>query len=173
MSWGGIFPLHTANKEASERARVGEGRGPQACLCPGNAGGLGQGTRTRTEPWKHETALRASPGILTSHSQSKGILLLKKTLPLVPAAMRSCTQRVRSASVSPGNQHTGRHSTGLGSREPASLVCCSLLGDLNNDILVPRAPVLFLSLDKTVDACRAHILCVTSSWEPSCVVLSE
>lgn len=27
MSWGGIFPLHTANKEASERAPVGEGQG--------------------------------------------------------------------------------------------------------------------------------------------------
>lgn len=27
MGWGGIFPLHTANKEASERAPVGEGRG--------------------------------------------------------------------------------------------------------------------------------------------------
>lgn len=24
MGWGGIFPLHTANKEASERAPVGE-----------------------------------------------------------------------------------------------------------------------------------------------------
>lgn len=27
MGWGGIFPLHTANKEASERAPVGEGQG--------------------------------------------------------------------------------------------------------------------------------------------------
>lgn len=49
MSWGGIFPLHTGNKEASERARVGEGQGPRACLCPGIEGGLGQGACTHTE----------------------------------------------------------------------------------------------------------------------------
>lgn len=95
MSWGGIFPLHTGNKEASERARVGEGQGPQACLCPGSARGLGQGACTHTEPWKHEIALQASPGVLTSCSQSKGILLLNKTpYPLfLPDAVGPCTKR--------------------------------------------------------------------------------
>lgn len=127
MSWGGIFPLHTANKEASERAQVGEGQGPQACLCPASAGGLGQGGHTHTEPRKHKIALQASPGVLTSSSQSKGILLLNKNPPPCANCSEALYKESDLLASPPGNQQTERHSTGLGSGRLASRPECVAL----------------------------------------------
>lgn len=117
MSWGGIFPLHTGNKEASERARVGEGQGPQACLCPGRPG-----------PWKHKIALWVSPGVLTSCSQSKGILLLNKSPPFARCSGALHKESDLLASPSWQSANTGRHSSGLVSRgleyRPESIALC-------------------------------------------------
>lgn len=72
---------------------------------------------THREPRKHGIALQASPGILTSCSQSKGILLLNKTPPSFARCSGALHKESDLLASAPVNLQIGRHSAGLGSRE--------------------------------------------------------